>query len=93
MFDVVLQPVICAKQLCLLGLQRTWGTAFSRGKLKDKRMIEVQVLFRIWLKTRSDQHFGGCIHFDNTGMLCLSLDDWGDKDCAQKLVGLARRRP
>ncbi|WP_396432569.1 PQQ-dependent sugar dehydrogenase [Limnohabitans sp.] len=62
-----------------------WGTALARGKLQGQRMSEVQVLFSMQPKTRSNQHFGGRIVFDKAGMLYLTLGDRGDKDRAQKL--------
>jgi glucose/arabinose dehydrogenase len=62
-----------------------WGTALARGKLQGLRMTEVQALFSMQPKTRSNQHFGGRIVFDKTGMLYLTLGDRGDKDRAQKL--------
>ncbi len=62
-----------------------WGTALARGKLQGQRMTEVQVLFSMQPKTRSNQHFGGRIVFDKAGMLYLTLGDRGDKDRAQKL--------
>jgi len=62
-----------------------WGTALARGKLQGHRMTEVQVLFSMEPKTRSGQHFGGRIVFDNAGMVYLTLGDRGDKDRAQDL--------
>jgi len=62
-----------------------WGTALARGKLQGYRMAEVQVLFSMEPKTRSGQHFGGRIVFDQAGMLYLTLGDRGDKERAQQL--------
>lgn len=62
-----------------------WGTALARGKLQGQRMTEVQVLFSMQHKTRSSQHFGGRIVFDQAGMLYLTLGDRGDMARAQKL--------
>ena len=62
-----------------------WGTALARGKLQGQRMTEVQVLFSMQPKTRSSQHFGGRIVFDQAGMLYLTLGDRGDMARAQKL--------
>lgn len=60
-----------------------WGTALARGRLQDHRMTDVQVLFSMEPKTRSGQHFGGRIAFDQAGMLYLTLGDRGDKERAQ----------
>jgi len=62
-----------------------WGTALARGKLQGHQMTEVQVLFSMEPKTRSGQHFGGRIVFDQSGMLYLTLGDRGDKARAQQL--------
>jgi glucose/arabinose dehydrogenase len=48
-------------------------------------MTEVEVLFTMEPKTRSGQHFGGRIVFDQSGMLYLTLGDRGDKARAQQL--------
>lgn len=62
-----------------------WSTALARGKLQGHQMTEVQVLFSLEPKTRSGQHFGGRIVFDQSGMLYLTLGDRGDKARAQQL--------
>ena len=62
-----------------------WGTALARGKLQDRRMTQVQVLFSMTPKTRAGHHFGGRIVFDRQNMVYLTLGDRGDKDRAQRL--------
>ena len=62
-----------------------WGTAMARGKLQGKRMTEVQVLFSMLPKTRTAQHFGGRIVFDQSHKVYLTLGDRGEKERAQRL--------
>jgi glucose/arabinose dehydrogenase len=61
-----------------------WGTALARGKLMGHRMSQVQVLFSMLPKTRTDQHFGGRIVFDASGLVYLTLGDRGDMARAQQ---------
>ena len=89
LFDVVLHPEYAQNGWIYWAYNAPgsggWGTALARGKLQGLRMTEVQVLFSMQPKTRSNQHFGGRIVFDKKGMLYLTLGDRGDKDRAQKL--------
>ena len=89
LFDVVLHPEYAQNGWIYWAYNAPgsggWGTALARGKLQGLRMTEVQVLFSMKPKTRSNQHFGGRIVFDKTGMLYLTLGDRGDKERAQKL--------
>jgi glucose/arabinose dehydrogenase len=62
-----------------------WGTALARGQLQGHRMTNVQVLFSMLPKTRSNHHFGGRIVFDRQGMVYLTLGDRGDMERAQRL--------
>ncbi len=89
LFDVVLHPDYL-RNGCIYWAYSApgaggWGTALARGKLRGHQMTEVQVLFTMEPKTRSGQHFGGRIVFDQSGMLYLTLGDRGDKDRAQDL--------
>jgi glucose/arabinose dehydrogenase len=89
LFDVVLHPQHAQNGWIYWAYNAPgtggWGTALARGKLQGQRMTEVQVLFSMLPKTRSEHHFGGRIVFDNAGMVYLTLGDRGDKDRAQKL--------
>lgn len=89
LFDVVLHPEYAQNGWIYWAYNAPglggWGTALARGKLQGLRMTEVQVLFSMKPKTRANQHFGGRIMFDKTGMLYLTLGDRGDKERAQKL--------
>lgn len=89
LFDVVLHPQHAQNGWIYWAYNAPgiggWGTALARGKLQGQRMTEVQVLFSMQPKTRSEYHFGGRIVFDAKGMVYLTLGDRGDKDRAQKL--------
>jgi len=89
LFDVVLHPQYAKNGWIYWAYNANgsggWGTALARGKLQGHRMTEVQVLFSMQPKTRSSQHFGGRIVFDQAGLLYLTLGDRGDKERAQKL--------
>ena len=89
LFDVVLHPDYLRNGWIYWAYSAPgaggWGTALARGKLRGHQMTEVQVLFTMEPKTRSGQHFGGRIVFDQSGMLYLTLGDRGDKDRAQYL--------
>lgn len=89
LFDVVLHPDYLRNGWIYWAYSAPgaggWGTALARGKLRGHQMTEVQVLFTMEPKTRSGQHFGGRIVFDQSGMLYLTLGDRGDKDRAQDL--------
>ena len=89
LFDVVLHPQHAQNGWIYWAYNAPgtggWGTALARGKLQGQRMTEVQVLFSMLPKTRSEHHFGGRIVLDNTGMVYLTLGDRADKDRAQKL--------
>jgi len=88
LFDVVLHPQYAKNGWIYWSYnapgQGGWGTALARGKLQGHRITEVQVLFSMQAKTRSNQHFGGRIVFDKAGMLYLTLGDRGEKERAQK---------
>lgn len=89
LFDVVLHPDYVKNGWIYWAYNAPgsggWGTALARGKLQGHRMTDVQVLFSMEPKTRSGQHFGGRIVFDQAGMVYLTLGDRGDKERAQRL--------
>jgi len=61
------------------------GTELGRGKLKNDKIIEFEVLFRLLPKTSSGYHFGSRIVFDDKGYLYITLGDRGDRNRAQDL--------
>ena len=87
LFDVVLHPNYAQNGWIYWAYNEPgpggWGTALARGKLVGHRMSQVQVLFSMLPKTRTDQHFGGRIVFDASGLVYLTLGDRGDMARAQ----------
>ena len=89
LFDVVLHPQYSQNGWIYFAYSEAgkggWGTALARGKLVGHQMTDVQVLFSMEPKTRSNQHFGGRIVFDEAGYVYLTLGDRGEMVRAQLL--------
>ena len=89
LFDVVLHPQYSINGWIYLAYSEPgkggWGTALARGKLVGNQMTNVQVLFSMEPKTRSNHHFGGRIVFDEAGYVYLTLGDRGEMARAQLL--------
>jgi len=89
LFDVVLHPQYSKNGWIYFAYSEAgkggWGTALARGKLVGHQMTDVQVLFSMEPKTRSNQHFGGRIVFDEAGYMYLTLGDRGEMARAQLL--------
>ena len=89
LFDVVLHPQYSQNGWIYFAYSEAgkggWGTALARGKLVGHQMTDVQVLFSMEPKTRSNQHFGGRIVFDEAGYVYLTLGDRGEMARAQLL--------
>jgi glucose/arabinose dehydrogenase len=64
---------------------RDVGTAVARGQLRGHRLEQVEVIFRLLPKSRSEEHFGSRLLFDNNGYLFITLGDRGDRPRAQDL--------
>jgi len=64
---------------------RDVGTAVARGQLRGHRLEQVEVIFRLLPKSRTKQHFGSRLLFDNKGYLFITLGDRGDRPRAQDL--------
>jgi len=89
LFDVVLHPQYSKNGWIYFAYSEPgkggWGTALARGKLVGNQMTNVQVLFSMEPKTRSNHHFGGRIVFDEAGYVYLTLGDRGEMARAQLL--------
>jgi aldose sugar dehydrogenase len=70
------------------GVSSGVGTEVLRGRLRDHRLEDVQVIFRLQPKTGAGQHFGSRLVFDREGLLYVTLGDRGERDRAQRLDDL-----
>jgi glucose/arabinose dehydrogenase len=61
------------------------GTEVLRGRLRDGRLEDVEVIFRLQPKSGGGQHFGSRLVFDRSGHLYVTLGDRGERDRAQRL--------
>jgi glucose/arabinose dehydrogenase len=61
------------------------GTEVLRAELKQDRLENVQVIFRMQPKTGGGRHFGSRLVFDRHGLLYVTLGDRGEEDRAQRL--------
>ena len=59
------------------------GTEVARGRLRGKRLEDVEVLFRALPKSGGGRHFGSRLRFGPNGHLFISLGDRGDRHRAQ----------
>ena len=59
------------------------GTEVARGRLRGKRLEDVEVLFRALPKSSGGRHFGSRLRFAPDGHLFISLGDRGDRHRAQ----------
>lgn len=63
------------------------GVAVARGRLQERQLTEVQVIFRQLPKVASQLHCGSRLAFANDGRLFLGLGDrFGRKEDAQNLA-------
>lgn len=65
---------------------RGMGTELARARIKNNRLIDLQVLFQMQPKTWSGRHFGSRIAFDRAGFLYLTVGDRGNRLRAQDLA-------
>jgi len=61
------------------------GTEVLRARLKNDRLEDVQVIFRMQPKTSGGRHFGSRIVFDHQGFLYVTLGERGEQERAQRL--------
>ena len=61
------------------------GTEVARARLREHRLEDLEVLFRLRPKTGAGRHFGSRLVFDGEGHLYITLGDRGDRPRAQRL--------
>ena len=59
------------------------GTEVARGRLRGRRLEDVEVLFRALPKSGGGRHFGSRLRFAPDGHLFVTLGDRGDRHRAQ----------
>ena len=65
------------------GSWRRAGTEVARGRLRGRRLEDVEVLFRALPKSSGGRHFGSRLRFAPDGHLFVSLGDRGERYRAQ----------
>jgi len=61
------------------------GTEVLRAQLRQERLEDVRVIFRMLPKVGGGRHFGSRLVFDRSGFLYVTLGDRGDQDRAQRM--------
>ncbi|MEZ5440157.1 MAG: PQQ-dependent sugar dehydrogenase [Lysobacterales bacterium] len=90
LFDVALSPDFAADSLVYLsyaepGEGKLAGTSVARGRLTERGLADVQVIFQQSPKLDTRHHFGGRLVFDDAGMLYITMGDRGVRPTAQDL--------
>jgi len=89
LLDVALHPDFATNRWVYLSYAaqgtRGWGTAVARGRLHDRTLQDVEVLFRMQPQDDKTRHFGSRLVFDNQGYLFITLGDRGTRNRAQDL--------
>ena len=87
LFDVALHPEFRENGWVYLsyaaGKRGRTGTEVARGRLREGRLEDVEVLFRALPKSAGGRHFGSRLRFAPAGHLFVSLGDRGDRHRAQ----------
>ena len=89
LLDIVLHPDFETNHLVYLAYAgktlRGYGTEVLRARLADKRLEDVNIIFKALPKSRGGRHFGGRLLFTNDNRLLITLGDRGDRPRAQDL--------
>lgn len=89
LLDVALHPSFADNGLVYLSYAASgeggYGTEVARGRYRDGRLEDVEVIFRAEPKTGGGRHFGSRLVFDNDGRLYITLGDRGHRPNGQDL--------
>ncbi len=89
LLDVVLHPDFANNHLIYFSYaepgETGYGTAVARGRLEDRRLTRVEVIYRMARKSGTRQHFGSRLVFDREGHLFITQGDRGNRPRAQDL--------
>lgn len=89
LMDVVLHPRYTENRLVYLSYSASGpggrGTEVARGRLRDRALRDVEVVFRALPKKRGGRHFGSRLWFAGDGALFVTLGDRAERPTAQDL--------
>jgi glucose/arabinose dehydrogenase len=89
LLDVALHPDFSRNQWLYLSYAGAGvggiGTEVARARLRDDRLEDLEVLFRLQPKSDLPYHFGSRLVFDRNGYLFITLGDRGEMARAQRL--------
>lgn len=89
LLDVALHPQFESNNLVYISYAASGsggaGTEVARGRFREDRLEDVEVIFRALPKEGGGRHFGSRLVFDNDGYLYVTLGDRGRKDNGQDL--------
>jgi len=93
LLDVALHPRFDENQLVYLSYAAPGeggaGTEVARGRLVDKRLEDLKIIFTQQPKSNGGRHFGSRLVFDRDGFLYITMGDRGERMRAQQLDDLA----
>jgi len=87
LLDIALHPRFDRNRLVYLSFAASgpqgYGTEVARGRYRDGRLENVEVIFRALPKERGGRHFGSRLVFDRDGYLYVTLGDRGHRPNGQ----------
>lgn len=87
LLDVAMHPQFEQNRLVYLSYVASGkggkGTEVARAELRDNRLHNLEVPFRLQPKSRTSRHFGSRVLLDGEGMLYITLGDRGARARAQ----------
>lgn len=90
LLDVALHPRFAANRWLYLSFAAAGdggvGTEVLRGKYRDGRLEQMEVIFRALPKARGGRHFGARLVFDQAAYLYVTLGDRGERANGQNLA-------
>ncbi len=88
LLDVAVHPDFATNRLIYFSYAAKgsggYGTEVARAKLENRKLTDLQVIFRMAPKSAKGQHFGSRLVFDRQGDLYITLGERGEKERAQK---------
>jgi len=89
LLDVALHPDFSENRWVYLSYAASgvggYGTEVARGRLREDRLEDVEVIFRALPKESGSRHFGSRLVFDREGRLYVTLGDRGHRPTGQDL--------